>query len=229
MTFALLGLALIAAPVEKTWTFTAGDAPRVKAVNLNGRIEVTAASGSPVEVKASGADAGELRVEALHEGEEVRVTVCCGEGCGEKRQSNRGDECKKGRIDLRLAVPAAAEVVATNVSGHIRVSGVEGAQVLTNVSGTTGSSGSAGALKITTVSGRVELAPRKLAPTQINTVSGRVGLKLPADASATVRLNGVSGRILGAVGEGDGRTRVIGGGEVEVRANVVSGSLELKQ
>jgi hypothetical protein len=224
----LLALALLAAPsLDKSWTFKPGAEPSVEVSNISGRIQVEAAAGSEVTVRATSRDPRDMRVEAEQDGSAVRVHVCCGDGCGfERRKSWHGD-CDGGDIDLLVRVAPGAELRVTNVSGSVQVSGVRGPLTLNNVSGKTEVSGSADKVRIHSVSGDVRLAPSKAAATKVNTVSGDVHLALPRGEGATVSLSTLSGEIRG--GEGDSSRRTIGGGGAKVAVQSVSGSVELVQ
>jgi hypothetical protein len=218
---ALLCLALLAAPLDERWTFEAGGSPSVEVSNITGEIAVER-GGSSVEVQASARDAGDFTVRASQDGARVNVAVECLRG--------RSRDCREGGpIALRLKVPAGTSVNATNVTGPIRVAGVEGPQSLANVSGSVQSEGSAGALQIQTVSGRVRLAPQRLKEAQVSSVSGAVLLELPRGAGATVSLASLSGRIRGRGGRGDSSRRTFGDGAADVAVSTVSGSVEVEE
>jgi Putative adhesin len=227
MPVALLASLLLAAPFNQSWTFTPKGAPRVSVSNINGSITVEA-GGSQVSVQAQGDEPDGFTAEAVEEGGEIRVAVCCGDSCLKGRGSHHDINCD-GRIDLRLTVPAGTDLSVSNVSGPIRVSGVAGPQELSNVSGRIQSTGSEGDLHVSTVSGTVQLVPRVLGDVDLGSVSGNVELKLPRDASAKVRLSSLSGRITGDAGQGDSRRRQIGSGRSHVNAHSVSGDVTLTQ
>lgn len=225
---ALIAVSLLAAPFDRSWTFDVKASPKVKVGNINGKVEVEA-SGRQVEVVAHGQEAGDLRAEAVQEGDTINVQICCGDSCGKGSRRGGGRGCNEGKIDLKLTVPAGTDLSVANVSGPIKVVGVTGPQSLANVSGSTRSEGSEGEVSVSTVSGNVELSPRVVADTSLNSVSGDVDLKVPRNASATVKLSSLSGRINGEVGEGGSSKRKIGSGSAQVQASSVSGGVTLSQ
>jgi DUF4097 and DUF4098 domain-containing protein YvlB len=209
---------LLAAPLDRSWSFEAGAAPKVEVLNVNGVIAVKA-EGSKIELRALSSDAGSWTVEAQEKNGKVKVSVEC------PHKGRRGCE---GYVDFELTVPAGTRLAATNVSGEIRVRGVEGALAVETVSGIAEIDGSKGEVQLKTVSGRVRLAPAAVQATSISTVSGNAELELPRGAGATVTLASMSGRIEGA-GQGGSHRRVVGDGSAPVSVSTISGSVVLSE
>jgi hypothetical protein len=218
----ILASNLATGPVVQQWTFTPEKTPRVRVSNVSGVIEVKA-GGSEVKVEARSSDPGDWKAEAAMEGGDITVRACCGSCHAVANRCSDG-----GHLDLVLSVPAATRLTANNVSGDLRVEGVEGRQQLSNVSGRTSVGGAAAPLEVSSVSGDVELRPRAVADTSVSTVSGDVRLALPQGAGAEVRLSTVSGEIEGA-GHGSNKKRTFGDGGQRVSVSTVSGNVKVEQ
>ena len=101
------------------------------------------------------------------------------------------------RVDFTVHVPAGAATRISSVSGDVVVNGVRAPLRVNNVSGDVAVTGASSDLHVTTVSGDIDLTMAKLASPQVvttNAVSGSTTLHVPADASATVSANSLSGR-----------------------------------
>lgn len=161
---------------------------------------------------------------------------------GDIRASGRAGETElesvSGRIQAGVATPRFS---ATTVSGRIDADGgIEGDASVRSVSGSVSlATGRVEQLRGESVSGGLSVSAGAFAPggrIRLETVSGRIGLRLPADASARLRVSSFSGSINSDAGEverpryGPGRsldTR-LGDGDGDVSIQSHSGAVRVE-
>jgi len=136
--------------------------------------------------------------------------------------------------DMQLS-DLTGELRLNTVSGGIKAAGLSGALNLDTVSGDIGlEKSSLPSVKATTVSGKVELETSLGdGPYKFNSVSGKLIMKLPADAHCTAKLHSVSGGLfvklptISSSQHNGTRSAEIQGGGVNIYLNSVSGNMEI--
>jgi hypothetical protein len=208
-------------------------------------LEVRRVSGPPLQVDLDG---GQLRinhqshlngVNSWLRDHSASVTLTVPTSC----------RCRLKTVSASvLAGALESELTVETVSGDITIDGLEGPGAISTVSGSVAARGlseefrgqtvsgelsleafSGGSVRLTTVSGDVVADLQEAGPTgsaDVHTTSGAVLLRLPANASQTVRVKSVSGhlrsafpnlhsdrspghrRLGGSLGDGDGTVEV---------------------
>jgi len=183
-----------------TWTRSYPLSPggRVEIANTNGFIEVTAAAGSQVEVKAervaraaSKEGARQLLAKATIR-EEVSADVV--KLTSERPQGGWGS----GGVEIRytVKVPDSARVALETTNGRIGVVNVTAGTKVGTTNGEIEGRGLAGAVKASTTNGSVELEMGNLSgDVEVETTNGSVTVRVPADAKATISTRWTNGGI----------------------------------
>jgi hypothetical protein len=226
--------------------------------NLSGRITVTAASGNKVEIvgmrRGRGRYAEDVTLEVVES--DRGITVCplykdadvdseCRDGSWDFR-SNRGrDGRRRDRdwddvsIDMEVRVPKGMRVSANNVSGDVRMTGMEGVVKAGSVSGDVRLEGlRATSIRASSVSGDVQVYVDNLSGDgmlSFSSVSGSVTAELPKDLNADVSMRSVSGSLdsdfpltlNGRVSRSSISARIGKGGR-ELEVHTVSGDVRLR-
>lgn len=127
----------------------------------------------------------------------------------------RGNNWGNGDADLKIRLPADAQVETNTISASINTSGVRGKQRLRSVSGDIRSDAASSDLDLNTVSGRIDL-----------TGTGSAIRLRAASVSGTVTLNHVGGDVEARSVSGDLDIDLQSANDVH--ANVVSGDIVLR-
>ena len=139
--------------------------------------------------------------------------------------------------EVEFSSAAQQQLKVNTTSGGINATGITGEATFGTVSGDVKADFAAGiSANVSTTSGSVDLS-YAVAPgaIQVNTVSGRVNLTLPADASCDVRFNTVSGDLrsshsgLPVERAKRGFEGRLGDGAQPLRVNTTSGNLNISQ
>lgn len=142
-------------------------------------------------------------------------------------------------VDYQLTVPAGASLDAVKlVSGDLEIKGVGGEVHASSISGDVRAEGLRGRAEISSVSGNVQVTYAGVTDRlRLNSVSGDLVAVLPANASASVSANTVSGDISNEFGlpvehgqyVGHHLTGTIGGGQGRIDLHTVSGEIRVKR
>lgn len=203
---------------EWTRTYTVPEGGRVEIENLNGQIDVFAAAGEQVEVRAT----REVRSRTDEAAQELLKQVSLAETTtpdGVRIAAGAlGDAqfLERLRIAFRVNVPPGLRVALRNENGEMRLENVAGHFTAETTNGTIAGRGIAGALTASTVNGGlfVELF-EVTADMQLRTVNGGVRLDIQPDVNATIEASAVNGGVVVADGfpleaAERGRARVVG-------------------
>jgi hypothetical protein len=216
----------------------------VRIENVHGNIEVIGWNRSSGEVDATvQGDPNAVRVDGNFEGGDLRVS------------STQVDEKADVSVDYVVHVPAGAHVIVTTVTGNIVVRGVTGAVDATSTEGDVDVNGAGGPVSasstsgdvratglrgdstLQSVSGDVHAEFDELDGTQAvkaESTAGEVTLVMPANSSAHITAQTVSGAIHSCDGDhGSGDTpgasvvRTTGAGTATVNLRAVSGDITI--
>jgi len=217
----------------------------VRIENVHGNIEVIGWSRSSGEVDATvQGDPNAVRVDGNFEGGDLRVS------------STQVDEKADVSVDYVVHVPAGAHVIVTTVTGNIVVRGVTGAVDATSTEGDVDVNGAGGPVSasstsgdvratglrgdstLLSVSGDVQAQFDELDGTQAvkaESTAGQITLVMPANASARISAQTISGAIHSCDGDhGNGDTpgasvvRTTGNGTATVNLRAISGDITIQ-
>ena len=225
---------------------------RLEVENINGAIEVTRATGRTAEVTVTKivkegdgalvkaimeeAGTGGIRVCTIYLNRDPARTTCRG-------HNNDNDHSSSGRntrldVEMRysVSVPAGALLTVDNVNGNVTITGADVESKINTVNGDIRFDG-IGASSLETVNGKIvgSLSRGSWEGTMsVQTVNGPVELTFPADLSANVSGDVVSGSITSdfpiTIEKGFGSksfTGRIGAGGRKLRIETVNGSIKL--
>jgi hypothetical protein len=229
------------------WSGRVASGNKVEVIGISADIDASGASGSAVEVTATGLR-GDAHVEVeQHAG---GVTFCVvhdglhrtGRGCNTTGHGDRHGRWNED-VEVHVRVPAGVRFAANTVSGDVEVSGLTGDVEAHSVSGDVRVS-TRGSVEAGSVSGDLELTMGRLpdhGSLEFKTVSGDVDITLPSDAGAELHASTLSGDIdsdfpLEMSGRNHNRSWVqvgqraratIGGGGARLDVETVSGDISV--
>jgi len=207
---AVIALATPAAAQDYHFTKDIGAGGRVEIENINGKIDVSRATGRIAEVtvtKTVKRGDGNL-VKAIMDDAGGGMHVCtiylnrdrnrnsCNGGNNDSGDGNRGDRFE---VDMHyvVKVPAGARLAVDNVNGTVTITGADAESKVETVNGDVIFDG-VGAYSLSTVNGNVTGKFTRGAwegTMQVETVNGSVDLTFPSDLSADIRGETVNGGI----------------------------------
>jgi hypothetical protein len=223
--------------------------------NLSGRITVTPSTSGKVEIvgirRGRGRSPENVTIEVVES--DRGITACsmykdvdmeCYDGGFQiHRNRNRGwrdrDYDDDVSIDMEVRVPKGMRVTASNVSGDVRVTGMEGVLKASSVSGDVRlETTRATSVRASSVSGDVDVVVASLTGDGMLTfssVSGSVTAELPKNLDADVSMRSVSGSLdsefpltlNGRVSRSSISARIGKGGR-ELEVHTVSGDVRLR-
>ncbi|HKV52877.1 MAG TPA: DUF4097 family beta strand repeat-containing protein [Gemmatimonadaceae bacterium] len=259
-TIALAALAVLSAPlgaqaagVQNGDTFDwsgaipAGSWLRVK--NLNGAVEVEAASGDQASVhavKEYHGDADPKRVHFIVTKDGNNVTVCAlwheGDTCDESGYHSHSDGDHHNNVSVHFTVnlPKGVQMNAGTVNGDVRVSGATAPVKASTVNGSVEATTTSGPVDASTVNGDVHVRMDALTgdgDLRYNTVNGSITADLPANLNAEIDLETVNGSLTsdfpitltGSINPRHHIHATIGSGGRHIEFHTVNGSVELKK
>lgn len=222
-------------------------------LNSNGRVNVSNINGS-ITVEAW--DNPQVKLEAVKTGDsketlaevEIKVDAQANSFSVETDYLNLRREGEKGwknarklEVQFRLTVPRTAvldeietvngSVTVSNFTNYTKVSAVNGEVKATNLRGTA---------NLETVNGTVEADFDRLesgSKISLETVNGRINLRIPSDSNATVKADTINGIITNDFGlpvrkgeyVGKDLYGRIGSGDVQIKLNSVNGGLSINR
>jgi len=238
------GVAQQTRDVDLREALTAG--ATVEVDDVNGSIAVERTSGGDVTVHGHASngdsDPGPV-VRAIKTGN--RLVICAvfpGDDSDQSgtcsRHGHRGPYHHDHlRVDLRVGVPGGAPIVARNVNGSIKATGLDAAVDATSVSGAIVIATRATA-NASTVNGSIQAHFSGREDARFNAVNGTIDLIVPHDADATFRAETLNGAI-SAEGidlstqngqfVGHTATATLGAGHARISAHSVNGTIHLER
>jgi hypothetical protein len=183
---------------RRTYPLQAG--ARVELSNVNGRIEVTAATGNTLEVVAvktargatpeaarTALDRIEIRDEATASGVRIETKTARGGAF------NHGS----GEVRYTVRVPPSANVRFTTVNGGIELTGLDGQVELESTNGGIRARDVSGSIDASTTNGGVDVELSRVSEpgVKLECTNGGIKLRLPRDAKATISARITNGGI----------------------------------
>jgi DUF4097 and DUF4098 domain-containing protein YvlB len=184
----------------------------VKLQNINGDVDVLAASGDRVEitaVKRGRGDPETVRIEVTRYGpNEENVFVCAiwkdatcdaERGYQSPRRRNRRDHDEGDNVEVTFTVrlPRGVNVDAGTVNGSVDVRGATGEVHAASVNGGVNAVSDGGPVTASTVNGSIRASMRSLGSgdLEFTTVNGSIIVELPEDLNADLRMTTVNGTL----------------------------------
>ena len=224
---------------EETFTYSLNDGGRFSISNVNGSIIVTGGDGDVVEIIATKKadtqkELDNIEIEISASADEIVVeTELGGSDKWYSRSSNSGS------VKYEVIVPFNTELDSVDtVNGGVNISGVTGMVVAESVNGGIDVSDLDGDASLCTVNGSVEAEFTRLEGAQrvkVETVNGRVTIKLPEQSDVEVSadtLNGsINGKEFGLKTDkgfvGSDLNGKIGEGSARLNIDTVNGSIRI--
>lgn len=193
------------------WEGAVASGKWVKVQNINGDVEVVAASGNRVEITAikrnRRGDTDDVRIEVKRYGtNEENVFVCaiwgeatCDEnGYHSPKRRNRGhDDDNDTEVEFTVRVPRGVNVDVGTVNGSVDIRGATGEVHASSVNGGVEAISEGGPVHASTVNGSIRASMRDLGDgdLEFSTVNGSITVELPEDLNADLRMNTVNGTL----------------------------------
>ncbi len=209
---------------------------QVEVVNTNGLVEVLAAEGNQVEVRAeriaraSTDDAAKQLLADVQIKEDVSPNAIRLETI-----TPHGGFHTHGEVRYHLRVPASVSVRVRNTNGKVRIDGVKGDVRAETTNGGVRGRGLVGAVEAHTTNGGVELDVTSLSPKGLRaeTVNGGVEVTVPENIRAELAANCVHGGINVSGLKVDGETSrnhvegTVNGGGPRITLETTNGGIRL--
>lgn len=259
-TIALAAFAALAAPLGAQsadagngdtfdWSGAIPAGSRLRVLNLNGGVEVEAASGDQASVhgvKQYHGDADPKRVHFVVTKDGSDVTVCAlwheGDTCDENGYHSHNDGSHNDNVSVHFTVklPKGVLMNAATVNGDVRVAGATAPVRASTVNGSIEAATTSGPVDASTVNGDVHVRMDALTGNgdlRYNTVNGSITADLPANLNAEIDLETVNGSLTsdfpitltGSINPRHHIHAVIGSGGRHIEFHTVNGSVELKK
>jgi Putative adhesin len=241
------GVRVIEGEAEDVWsrTYTLAADGRLEINGQNGEIDVRAAAGPQVEVRAerrvrAGSDEeakqllAKLEVREEVTPDSVRITTGGEESSWRPPGLGRRADA---RVQYRVRVPAGLTLTFRTENGGIRLENVDGRITATTTNGGITGAGVAGSLVAETVNGGIRMDLVSIAgDVTMTTTNGGVRVDLPADVKAALEASCVNGGIdiddEFGVPQPDRRARTLSaalnGGGPKVTAATVNGGIRIR-
>lgn len=225
---------------EETFSYQLNDGGRLSVSNVNGSITATGGSGDSVEIVAiKEADNQEtldgIEIEISHTADAIVIET---ELPKSDNWYNRGSN--GGQVTYEITVPTGTNLDSVKtVNGEVEVSGVSGKVVAKSVNGSLDLSDLASDASLSTVNGSINASFARLEGQQnvkVQTVNGRVTLRLPKNADVKVSADtlngGINGRDFGLEVEkgfvGSDLNGSIGSGSASLNIDTLNGSIKIR-
>jgi DUF4097 and DUF4098 domain-containing protein YvlB len=223
----------------------------VKVSNVSGNVNVAGYEGDAITVAGfkEGPDIDKVTIEDLSSGNKVDIRVKYPENCECHVNVRFEVKVPRGinyRYDSFTSVSGNVKVNqvtgylrANSVSGNVNVNDVTGSVKANSVSGNVNVGEVNGGVNANSVSGDVEVEIKSLEGTEnmeFASVSGNVGVKLPGNLDAEVKLSTMSGDLktdfplqIEELRQGRSARGRVGNGSRSLKLSTVSGSVSLLQ
>ena len=235
------GSLLASVTEEETFSYKLDDGGRFSLSNVNGSVVVTGGAGDSVEIVATKKadnqeDMDKIEIDISHSADEISVETEIGKSEG-WFSHNSGS----GSVKYEVIVPVSTRLDAVEtVNGNVNISGVSGKVVAESVNGDLDVSDLAGDVGLSTVNGTIEAEFSTLGDQQrvkVETVNGRVTVKLPENADVDISADTLNGGInasdfgletdKGFVGSDlNGK---IGNGSARLNIDTVNGAIKIRK
>ena len=255
---ATLALTLVAAPAQAQretednafkWTGTVAEGRWLRVKNLNGPINVVAASGNQVEITASKkwrrGDPEDVRFDVKQS--EGNVTVCalwfdaeCDDD-GIRSRDHRGQRNRNNDVSVEFTVrlPRGVRLDVGTVNGSLDIEGARGEVEAHTVNGSIEVATSTGPVNARTVNGSISARMSTLAGNEdmeFATVNGDIEVEVPEAFDADLEMSTVNGRlesdfaltIQGRLNPRNIKARIGKGGR-NIEFGTVNGNVELRK
>jgi DUF4097 and DUF4098 domain-containing protein YvlB len=234
------------------WEGAVASGKWVKLQNINGDVEVTAATNDRVEVTAikrgRRGDPEEVRIEVKRYGtNEENVSICAIWGdatCDEKgyrsnRRRNRDHDDNDIEVEFTVRLPRGVNIEVGTVNGSVDVRGVTGEVNASSVNGGVDAVSDGGPVTASTVNGSIRASMRTLGSgdLEFSTVNGSITVELPDRIDADLRMTTVNGTLssrdfpLTVTGRFSPQNlrATIGRGGTRLSFSTVNGNVELRK
>lgn len=228
---------------EQNFSYSLNSNGRISLENINGNVTITGGSGDQVEITAvKKADNQEYLdgIEILIDASDDAILIDTRHpDSGASGWFNWG-KSGSGSVTYTLSVPSSANLEnIESINGNVEISGVSGVVKAETVNGGIEASDLASNAKLETVNGAVYASFSSLTGQQrvnAETVNGKLSIRLPANADASVSAETVNGGIDGSdfglvtskgfIGRDlEGK---IGDGSARVSLSTVNGSIKIR-
>jgi hypothetical protein len=235
------------------WEGAVASGKWVKLQNINGSVEVMAATGDRVEVTATKrgrrADPDEVRIEVKRYGtNDENVSICAIWGdatCDEsgyrsnRRNRHRDHDDNDIEVEFTVRVPRGVNIDVGTVNGSVDVRGVTGEVNASSVNGGVDAISDGGPVTASTVNGSIRASMRSLGrgDLEFSTVNGSITVELPEQLDADLRMTTVNGTLssrdypLTVTGRFNPQNMraTIGKGGTRLSFSTVNGNVELRK
>jgi hypothetical protein len=232
---------------EDVWTrtYTLPPGGRLEIVGQNGEIDVRAADGPQVdvraerEVRANNDEAARDLLSKLQIREEVAADTIRLTTQGEERAWGPPGFGRRAqaRVQYHVRVPAGLTLTFRTDNGGVRLENVDGRITASTTNGGITGTDVAGALTVQTVNGGIRMALASVSgDVSLTTTNGSVRLDLPADVKASLDASCVNGGIsiddrFGVKADDGSERRVsasLNGGGPRISATCVNGGIRIR-
>jgi DUF4097 and DUF4098 domain-containing protein YvlB len=234
------------------WEGAVASGKWVKLQNINGDVEVTAATGDRVEVTAikrgRRGDPEDVRIEVKRYGtNDENVSICaiwgnatCDEnGYRSQRRRNRDHDENDIEVEFSVRLPRGVNIELGTVNGSVDVRGVTGEVNASSVNGGVDAVSDGGPVTASTVNGSIRASMRTLGSgdLEFSTVNGSITVELPERIDADLRMTTVNGTLssrdfpLTVTGRFNPQNlrATIGRGGTRLSFSTVNGNVELRK
>ena len=236
------------------WEGAVASGKWVKLQNINGDVEVVAATGDRVEVTAikrgNRGDPDNVRIDVKRYGtndENVFICAIWGDAvCDENgyrsqrnRRRDRDHDDNDTEVEFTVRVPRGVNVEVGTVNGSVDVRGVTGEVNASSVNGGVDAVSDGGPVTASTVNGSIRASMRTLGrgDLEFSTVNGSITVELPEPIDADLRMTTVNGTLssrdfpLTVTGRFNPQNMraTIGKGGTRLSFSTVNGNVELRK
>lgn len=217
--------------------------------NLNGPVNVEAASGDEASVHATKEYHGDAEPQRVHfqvMKDGSNVTICAlwndDDSCDDSGYHSHHDGSRNDHVSVHFTVklPNGVKMNAGTVNGDVSVSGATAPVKAHTVNGTVEASTAAGPVDASTVNGDVSVRMDALSgdgDLNYSTVNGSITAELPAGLNADIDMQTVNGSLTsdfpltlsGSINPRHHLHATIGSGGRHIEFHTVNGSIELRK
>jgi DUF4097 and DUF4098 domain-containing protein YvlB len=222
--------------VDRTVPFQPGGTVRLK--TFSGTVEIRGTDASQVVIHAVRRGTAERLREVAFDIQATASEVVI--EANRRDGGRRGDDDNVVETDIRIEVPSRTRLDVKTFSAPVTIAGVDGRHEIGGFSGAIRLDGASAGARITSFSGDVTLVATALGESdavEIDTFSGTIDVRLPADARGRLAFNTFSGDLDSDVPITLSRSRgrrsiegtLNGGGNASVRLKTFSGDARLRR
>jgi len=225
--------AKVSAEFHKTVPLVSGS---VAVKNINGSVKIAAWDRNEVQIDAV------KTAETQQKLDEATIEVTTSPGRVEiETKYPSGEHHNPASVEYTIHVPRKANLDGIRlVNGSLDVTGLAGSVDAESVNGAVHIDGAVGSLRANSVNGRVDATITSLTgqPINLEAVNGALELRLPANASATIKAETVNGDVStdfslavehAQYGPGASLKGKLGDGNTSIHLNTVNGSIHISR